>query len=61
MHFTSVILYDRMSINLRFLVPRKKGEVSAADTLDLYLRGVKEDLGLYTGLLLQVAKIYGLE
>ena len=41
-----------MYINLRFLVPRKTGEVSAADVLDLYLRRVKEDLGLYTGRLL---------
>ena len=41
-----------MYINLRFLVPRKTGEVSAADVLDLYLRRVKEDLGLYAGCLL---------
>ena len=41
-----------MYINLRFLVPRKTGEVSTADVLDLYLRRVKEDLGLYTGRLL---------
>jgi len=41
-----------MYINLRFLVPWKTGEVSAADVLDLYLRRVKEDLGLYAGCLL---------
>ncbi|XP_023322496.1 uncharacterized protein LOC111696931 isoform X2 [Eurytemora carolleeae] len=38
--------------NSRFLIPRKTGEVSAADVLDLYLRQVKGDLGLYTGRLL---------
>ena len=41
-----------MYSNLRFLIPRKTGEVSAADVLDLYLRQVKGDLGLYTGRLL---------
>ena len=41
-----------MYINLRFLLPRKTGEVSAADILYLYLWRVKEDLGLYTGRLL---------
>ena len=41
-----------MHINLRLQVPWKTGEISAADVLDLYLRRVKEDLGLYTGRLL---------
>ena len=42
----------KMYINLRSLVPLKNGELSAADVMDLYLRRVKEDLGLYTGRIL---------
>ena len=41
-----------MYFTSRFLVPRKSGEVSAADVLELYLRRVKEDIGLSSGRLL---------
>ena len=36
----------------RFLIPCKKEGMSAAEVVDIYLKQVKEDLGIYTGRLL---------